>query len=82
MGKKSTVAVVIVVVLMAFAVPVFAQSTTTLDISTSNITPNLFLGANIMITALLGVMMLIAGLSFGMSVLMRIVGAMTKGVRG
>lgn len=76
--KKFVIVSLIVVLVLALAVPAFAQSTTTLDITTSNITPNLFLGANIMITALLAIMMLVAGFSFGLGILKSVVGAITK----
>jgi hypothetical protein len=81
MRKNFFIVSLVVVLLLALAVPAFAQSTTTLDITTDNITPNLFLGANIMITALLAVMMLIAGFGFGLMVLKKIVSSVSQGIR-
>jgi hypothetical protein len=79
--RKIFTALCLVVILLTVMVGIaLAQSTTTLDITTDNITPNLFLGANIMITALLGVMMLVAGLAFGMGILTRLVNAIKSGV--
>lgn len=80
MRRKIFVSAAVVVLALALAAPAFAQSTTTLDITTAGITPNLFLGANIMITALLGVMMLVAGLGFGMGILTRLVNAIRSGI--
>ena len=79
--KRFTLVLVVVVVALALPMAAFAQSTTTLDITTANITPNLFLGANIMITALLSIMMLVAGFAFGLGILKAVVGAITKGIR-
>jgi type II secretory pathway component PulF len=88
MEKKShnkeqifVIALLVVMLLMFIVIPTFAQSTNTLDLDVSNITPNLFLGANIMIAALLAVMMLVAGLTFGMNILSRIVRAIVSGIR-
>lgn len=53
MSKSRLVsASIMILVLLVAAVPAFAQSTTTIDISASSITPNLFLGANIILLAL------------------------------
>lgn len=80
--RKKVFILCLVVVMLAVPVAAFAQSTTTLDITTSAITPNLFLGANIMLAALLGVTMLIAGLSFGMGILMKLARSVTSAFRG
>lgn len=56
----------------------FAQSTTTLEINSSDITNNLFTGANIIIGALLAVVMLVAGFKFGRGILEDIVSSITK----
>jgi len=58
------------------AVAAFAQTvTTTLDINTTTITNNLFTGANVILGALLGVVMLIAGFRFGANILDKLASA-------
>lgn len=65
--QRKAIIIVAVVALLVMAVPMFAQdiSTTTIQLSASDITPNLFQGANIILVSLGAVMFLIAGLSFG-----------------
>ena len=67
--------------LAVLAVPMastFAQSTTTLEINSADITNNLFTGANIIIGALLAIVMLIAGFKFGRGILDDIVSSITR----
>lgn len=66
------------VLLAAPVAATFAQSTTTLEINSSDITNNLFTGANIIIGALLAVVMLVAGFKFGRGILEDIVASITK----
>lgn len=74
--RRRVLAVVMVMALLALSVvSAFAQSTTTLDISTSTITNNLFTGANVILGALLGIVMLIAGFRFGSNILDKLAGA-------
>ena len=81
MWKKKYVVLLLVVLLVATsATAAFAQttpSTDTLDLDSTTILPNLFQGANIILLALGAIVFLMAGFTFGVTILkglMRIIG--------
>lgn len=76
-NKKLVIFTMVAMMLILAAVPAFAQSTTTIELDASTITPELFRGANIIIGALAAVMFLIAGLAFGSRILRGVVDAVT-----
>lgn len=80
MRKKVFTTVFIVCLILVPVAVALAQSTTTLDITTANITQSLFQGANIIIGALLAVVMLIAGFAFGGKILDKVANAVTRGL--
>lgn len=76
-SRKAMVVLMLAALVLATAVPAFAQDPVTLELDADTLTNGLFTGANIVIAALGAIMFILAGFKLGGGILRSIVDAVS-----